>query len=289
MKTFFKPTFKSLKNRRFLTRFQSIFIFNLFCLLMIFLSSCGPKISDTKFLYNLPATFTYNEVNIEQAIKKQTKDMSFKEATIAKAYYEKEKDNDMVIKCGQRILAVGGDQEVMRRTTLQLAELFMQQGNYEKAEKYASDYQMLYPGSEETKQASFIAIKSNFLAAPSSDRDQTKTEKVIQLAQDFLEKYIDDKSYTDQVKKMLDDCYQKLIDKEICVINSYLNKYSYYKNEKTLGAAYKRLDYIKEKLSKFAKNQENKVKDIEIKLSKAKNKNIDTHYSFKRKWNTIKA
>lgn len=235
-----------------------------FCI--IILSGCGTHLNDKSFLKKLPPGFDYQEIDLSESIKKPPKDMSFKEAAIAKAYFENEKDTDMVIKCGQRLLAVGGNQEIMRQTYLQIAELSLEQDDYEKAEKYAHDYQTLYPGTEETKKAAFINIKSTFLASPSADRDQTKTEKTIELAEEFFNTYKNDTEYFDAIHSILHDCYKKLLDREISVTKMYLNKFNYYNSQSALNAARKRVAHVKQKLLPQVKDQE-QHKKLELVLA----------------------
>ena len=62
---------------------------------------------------------------LAKALSKQTKSMSFDEALLAQEYYRSVNENDMVIKCGERLLAVGGEQDALRLTRLELADLFL--------------------------------------------------------------------------------------------------------------------------------------------------------------------
>lgn len=183
---------------------------------------------------------------LRSVLSKQTKNMTFAEAQQAKEHYVKEKDNEMVIKCGQRLLAVGGDQEVMRIARLELAELFLEKKNYAEAEKYAQEYQKYYPGAGETKRADYIAIQANYLSKLTANRDQQKTRATIDLAKQFLEKHPQDKEYAQEVHRMMHDCYASLIESEIHIITTQLNTYNHTKKEMALTAAQKRFAYLKE-------------------------------------------
>lgn len=184
--------------------------------------------------------------SLSSVLSKQTKNMAFAEAQQAKEYYVKEKESEMIIKCGQRLLAVGGDQEVMRITRLELAELFLQKQNYTEAEKYAQEYQKYYPGAKEIRRADYIAIQANYLSKLSIDRDQQKTRTTIELSKQFLEKHPRDTEYAQEVKRIMHDCYASLIQNELHIINTQLNTFNHTGKEMSLTAAQKRLAYVKE-------------------------------------------
>jgi outer membrane protein assembly factor BamD (BamD/ComL family) len=238
-----------------------------FCFLLL-LSGCRSK----QLKQPMPITDQAPQgVDLAAILRKSTKDMTFDEATYGKEYYQKEKDNEMMTRCAQRMLAVGGHaerhHEIMRKTTLELAQWFLAEGKFDKAQKYALDYQTIYPGTPEAKLAAYINIKAHFLSTLSFDRDQTETEKTLELAQAFLSKHKTDIEYSSSVQDMVDNCYRKLVDREIHVIDSHLGKYNYNKNIGPLIAAYNRLGYIKSKLLPHIKTEASRVAQLEIKLA----------------------
>lgn len=258
----------------------------LLSILLIFaLTGCGNKITDHGFLNLVPeSTLSSLETSnvqemlnkVEKILNKQTKDMNVNEVLLAKAYYEDQKDIDMTIKCAERALLVCSDQNIAQKVTLQLAQTYLDQGIFDKAEKYAQEYQSLYPGTSEAKIAAYIDIQSNYLSLLDSDRDQKKTNKTLELAKNFLEKYSDQDTYLDSVNQIVNHCYNKVLDTEIGVISTYLDKYNYYNNFSSLNAAQRRLAYIKNKVLPFIKEksleQEKRISDIEITLAKASEK-----------------
>ena len=140
------------------------------------------------------------------ALGKQTKHMSYDEALLAQEYYRTAKEPDMILKTGERILALGGNQtipgvqEVMRKTRLELAELSLSNNKYEDAERHAQDYLTFYPGSDETKKASFISISAAHRSQLHSQRDQQKTLDTIERSDMFLEKYPTDTEFRHPLK-----------------------------------------------------------------------------------------
>ncbi len=206
---------------------------------------------------------------LREALNKQTKDMTFAQAQLAKEYYTTHRDEDMIVKCSQRLLAVGGDQETMRITRLELAEIFLTKKNYKDAEKYAQEYQKYYPGAKEITRAEYIAIEANYLSKLSSDRDQEQANRAINLAKEFLEKHPDEKEYTPKIKEMMRKCYKSLIRHEINVIHTQLNTYRNTKKEMVLTAAEKRLAHAKEKYLPSVPEAQQRLDEVGLLLAQA--------------------
>lgn len=247
-------------------------------ILITILSGCS-EIKDYTFLNLVPEstlksldTKNVDEIlkSVESLLKKQVKDLNAQEAILAKAYYEHKNDIDMTIKCSERALLLCTDQNISQEVTLQLAQIYLDKANFEKAEKYAKEYQELYPGNTNVKKALYIDIQANYLSILDPNRDQKKTEKTLNLSKNFLEKYKEEDNYFKAVSQIIDTCYDKLLDSEISVIKTYLNSYDYYKNFSSLNAAQRRLAYVKTKLLPFSKNQdkEKNINNLELAMNK---------------------
>jgi outer membrane protein assembly factor BamD (BamD/ComL family) len=204
---------------------------------------------------------------LAKALSKRTKGMSFDEAAVALNYYKDQKHNDMIIKCGERLLAVGGNQEVMRQARLDLAQAFLDQNKYTEAEKHALDYLTYYPGAQESKNASYIAIKALFLSQGDSSRNQQKTRDTIEQAEIYLKKYPTDTQHTEEIQDILDKSYLKLIRNEINVIETQINMYHYANRKGALKGANKRIAYLKKQYLKHAPQAERKLLELEITLA----------------------
>jgi len=209
--------------------------------------------------------------SLSSALSKQTKSMSFDEARLAQEYYRSVNNSEMIIKCGERLLAVGGDQEALMLTRLELADLFLEQKNYEEAEKHAQEFLLYYPGSAQGKKASFISVKSSFLAQQNSFRDQEKTHAAIDRAQEFLRKYPQDTDYTDQLEMICTQSYLKLIRYEMNIISTQLNMYRIAQSAQSLASAKKRLTYIKEQYLPKASLAFARVTELEIEIAQIEN------------------
>ena len=217
-----------------------------------------------------------DDYKLQNTLNKSTKLMTFEEAILAKNHYLEKKDLEMVLKCGQRALAVGGDkandkeraEEVICQTRMELAEIFLQKQNYKEAEKHALDYQKFYPGSELAVKAAYIAIRSNYLAQPNSDKDQEKTQTTVTMAKEFLTKHKDATMYVPEVKEMLRQSYQKLVRNEIHIIDTLINGYNNTSDKGVLEAAIKRLAYCKEQYVPHAPETKKKLDELEVTLTR---------------------
>jgi outer membrane protein assembly factor BamD (BamD/ComL family) len=209
---------------------------------------------------------------LQTALSKQTKNMTFDEAVVAKQHYLKEKDWEMVIKAGQRILAVGGDQETLRKTRLELAEVYLEQQNFKEADKYAQEYQKYYPGAQESRRAQYIAIRANYLSRLTSDRDQEKTHETLKLAQEFLERYSHDTEYKQSIVDIKSHCYQTLVRSELNIITTQLHAFNFSKKKEDLAAAQKRLGLVKDKYLAHVPQAGKKIVEYELLLAQAENK-----------------
>ncbi len=212
-----------------------------------------------------------DDQKLTAALSKQIKYMKFDDAVLSMNYYIKEQDLDVAIKCGQRAISVGGDQETMRQIRFTLAELFLEKRKLKQAVDSAEEYQKFYPGTAEAIKAQYIIIRANFLDQCQSDRDQKNTKSTIEHAEAFLTKHKQN-DYTESVKEMLTESYLTLIRSEINIINTQLDNYNYTKTEAFLDAATKRIAHIREKYLPHAPVAEKKILEIETIIAKAAGK-----------------
>lgn len=210
-----------------------------------------------------------SEDPLTKALSKLVKSMNFEEALLAKKHYQKENDREMVIKCGERLLALGGNADVLQKTQLELAELFLERKKYTDAEKHAQSYLTYYPGAHDSKKAALIAIQATFHSQACSERDQKKTRDTIQLAQDYLENYPKDTENKDKILELLNKSYLKLVRSEMQIIETHLNTFNYSGKKQYLDAALKRFNLMKKNLVPHAPQTKKKVLELEVTLAKA--------------------
>lgn len=206
---------------------------------------------------------TQKNTPLDQALSKQTKAMTFDQAVLAQKYYKEHQENDMVIKCGERILAVGGNQDTMRLTRLDLAERFFKKERYKDAEKHAVDYLTFYPGSPDSKRASFLALNATYKTQNNSYKDQKQTRATIDLAQTYLEKYPQDTQHVPAVHEIIKKSYSTLIRSELNIITTHLNTYYNTRGPGHLKSGLKRLEYLKKNYLSHVPQAQTKVLQLE--------------------------
>ncbi|MBY0379797.1 MAG: outer membrane protein assembly factor BamD, partial [Burkholderiales bacterium] len=208
-----------------------------------------------------------------QGINKLIKDMEFDEAYNAKNYYKELGDLDMVIKTNQRLITLGGDQAKVGESMIELISTYYSQQKYEKAQKQASEYIEMYPGSEFVKTAKYYEIKCWYANSPISERDQANTLKAIELGKKFLEDYGSETIYKDEIQDVINLGYSKLLDTEIEIANTYLSRYDYFGTPQALQSAKLRLAYAKDKIAiNVQNNVENRLSKLEQDINKYEKK-----------------
>lgn len=120
---------------------------------------------------------------------------------------------------------------------LELSDLFFADGQFQKASHLYAQYCALYPGSEKQEYALYRCIASSFACILPVDRDQTKTEETLVLAEKFLQQD-HFTSYKNEVTSIRLQCYEQLATSECDICNFYLTRGK-------LTAAEKRLTKIR--------------------------------------------
>jgi len=240
---------------------------NLFILflLLIVIPACIDKsvLLDPDLIYSEDS----QPSRLKDVIQQPLKNMTFAEATYAYKYYKRNGYTDMTIKAAQRMILVGGNPDIIKDVTLDLSEMFLEKKDYEKAIKYAIDYKNLYPGDKGCKKASYIEIMANFMLITNYECDHSNALKTIELSNQFLETYKDDKEYNSYINDMIEASYNILLQKEVHIIKSYISKYKHYQRLTSLTAAKRRVDYIRKNIAPFLKNSEIVANNIENEIN----------------------
>lgn len=218
----------------------------------------------------------YTSTELEQIKKnkpkKNIKDMTLPEALEAKTYYTALNQTEFVIKTLERIIALCTDHQILGDVMLELADLQLNLGNLEGAQKLYSDYKTLFPGSTYIKHARYQEIFAHYWDALDAERDQSKTQETIKLAQNFLEEFPHDDHFTPSVTETLKTCYTKLLESELHGIEFYLNKYHYADDQNALTAAKNRLAYVEKELLPHIHHPQASAIATQIGLATAENK-----------------
>ncbi len=232
---------------------------------LVLLSSCAFKKDAKKDTASKPS------LSMPKEAKKKIESMTTEEAIISKDYFAQVDRFETAIKCGERFLAKSSDQQACAGVCLDLIDYCIKCENYEKAEKYATEYKNLYPGSTKLQDACFKEIEASLAQISDCERDQSKTKQTIEIAKEFINNF-PNSEHIEKVNEALKICYETLFESERGIIESYLKKHDLTKTEFPLKAAELRIASLKEGLFENVESGAARVLDLEIRLAQVQKK-----------------
>jgi outer membrane assembly lipoprotein YfiO len=171
-------------------------------------------------------------------------DMTYDELTVAKEKNKSAKNWDLVCKYLERMIVMlppdkNGNIDLKEKGKLiiELADTLFNQQKHDDASKWYTEFVEANPGNDLCEYASYKAIICATKNILSIDRDQSPTEKTIELADAFLKRDVFQK-YKTEVEKIRQECYQTLAQSDCNVANFYITYGNYH-------AAQKRLELVR--------------------------------------------
>lgn len=175
----------------------------------------------------------------EKAVKKirTYRDMEYQQLAQAKDAQRSQGNTQATIKYLEQLLKITTDITLLAEHLLELADALFDDKQFQKATFVYSQFCALYPGNEKQEYALYRSIIGSFACILSVDRDQTKTEETLALAEIFLQQ--DHFTlYKKEVEAIQKQCYEHLAASECNICSFYIQKGS-------LKAAEKRLSKIR--------------------------------------------
>ncbi len=117
---------------------------------------------------------------------------------------------------------------------IELADILFAQQKLDDAAKWYTEFTHLYPGNKQMEHASYKAIVCCSKRILSVDRDQSLTEKTLELASAFLKRADVFTTYKKQVETIQKECYQVLAQSDCHIAAFYLKYGSYQAAERRL-------------------------------------------------------
>lgn len=185
---------------------------------------------------------------------KTIKDMTQDELEVTYKKYVDAGKRESALKCLELMTPRRYDEE---------GDLYLALDRHIKAGERYDEFVKLYPGHERAQECSLKAIQCSFAQSLDHERDQTMTHKTIELAQDYLKRDTFT-AHRDEVKKILAECQQKLLDAEIGVFRFYV------KQGRFLSAT-KRLQGIRKDFKEIIATLEPQALMLETELALAQN------------------
>ncbi|BDC35148.1 hypothetical protein Noda2021_11060 [Candidatus Dependentiae bacterium Noda2021] len=153
----------------------------------------------------------------------------------------KSKDRDTALHYLEKLIPLCDELHDARELTLQKADLLFELERYSKAEPVYRLFIELYPGSDQISQARYnllMCVRKQMLGC---DRDQTKTEETLKLAQETID-LPECLAYKAEIEKIITDCYLQLAERELYVADFYFKQNKLVTASKRLESA--RTDYL---------------------------------------------
>lgn len=178
----------------------------------------------------------------------------------------KAKDNATALKYLDAMRMVSTDHEQIREILLQMADLYYQQEEWTKAERAYNEFILLYPGAARCDYAHYKAVECGFKLTSNPDRDQTKTQEVLVLAEQFFTDHAKSE-FLPAVTLLATECREKLLASDTNIFNFYLHRNNF-------KAAQKRLDLISKEHCPKMPDTQPKVLEMTIQLAQAQNDQV---------------
>ena len=186
-----------------------------------------------QFTLTLPSTESRaKKSRLRKTYKKKTKkktirSMSYEELAAAKDRQLDNSNKESAIKYLEQMMKLCNDVQKLGAHLLELSDLLFDLGKFSQAALAYTEFSNLYPGSNDIEYALYRAILCTFYCTLDTERDQTKTEETVALADTFLGHDPEFNTYKKEVITIREQCYIKLVENEFDICNFYLNKKSY--------------------------------------------------------------
>ena len=188
--------------------------------------------------------------------------MSLSELLETKNQQIKSKNFDLAIKYLERAVTLCDDINMKAALIIELADILFKQQKYDEAAKWYNEFTVLYPGNASIEYASYRNVVCSSKKLLSYDRDQTPTEKTIELANKFLSRGDIFTTYQEEIKKIRNECYNLLALSECDKAHFYIKQGNY-------SAAQNRLESIREQQLEKAPEIHHFLAQLEVDLAAA--------------------
>lgn len=164
-------------------------------------------------------------------IRRHLKSLTMAELQRAKEFHKAMENYETALKYIERQMAISTDPREIKGLKLELADAHFQNGNMEKATKAYTIYLAAYPGSTEAPYALYKGLLALFYTTLTPDRDPSRTKMVLNLTRTYLQRSTDGaqgyEAYENEVKKIEQECAQKIVDHHQGIFDFYYNQGQY--------------------------------------------------------------
>ncbi len=162
-----------------------------------------------------------------QPRKKLLSEMTFDEVIVSKNRVMAGKNYVSGLKYIERALRLADDIDETEKLLLEYANTLYICQRYEKASRAYNELVNLYPGSDEAEYALYQAVVCSSMLILDAERDQTKTNETIDLANQFLQRADVFVEYKEKVEAIKQSALRTLAQSEFDRCRFYINSAEY--------------------------------------------------------------
>lgn len=173
--------------------------------------------------------------------KKKPRKNPYLDKSYAQVIQDKEKalkNNDLktALTCLDALRINSENETQSQEVLLEMGHLYQKQENWEKAEHAYHEFVLFNPSAPKIEFAMCKEIECGWKLTSNSDRDQTKTQEVLKLTQNFIKQFPKSEQLK-EVQKYATLCREKLYESDKGIFNFHMHRGNY-------KVAQKRLDII---------------------------------------------
>jgi outer membrane protein assembly factor BamD (BamD/ComL family) len=162
-------------------------------------------------------------------------EMTFDEVIVSKDRVMASKNYTSGLKYIERALKLCDDIDEMEKLLLEYSDTLYTCKRYEKASRSYNELANLYPGSDKVEYALYQAIECSSKLILDAERDQTKTQETVDLANQFLQRSDIFTTYKERVEAIKQDALLTLVQSEFNICQFYITSYEYAQAERRLN------------------------------------------------------
>ena len=202
---------------------------------------------------------------VKKPSRKLLSEMTFDEVIVSKDRVMKRKNYVSGLKYIERALKFSDNINETEKLLIEYADTLYTCQKYEKASRTYNELANLYPGSEKVEYALYQAVVCSSKLILDFERDQTKTNETIELANQFLQRADIFTEYKERVQEIKQKAMRTLVDSEFNICRFFITSYEY-------SQAQHRLDGIRTDWLEILPDLESEILVLECDLAEKQNK-----------------
>lgn len=202
---------------------------------------------------------------VKKPVRKLLSEMTFDEVIVSKNRVMAGKNYVSGLKYIERALRLADDIDETEKLLIEYSDTLYICQRYEKAARSYNELANLYPGSDKVEYSLYQAVVCSSMLILDAERDQTKTNETIELANQFLQRSDIFTEYKEKVEAIKQSAERVLVQSEFNVCQFFIISYEY-------SQAQHRLDGIRKDWLAKLPDLEPEILILECSLAEKQNK-----------------